>query len=238
MSFEQMDQRYRQLEAEYLAGRLDAGLFQTELDGMVVQDGLGTWWQIVYGGNWYYWNGAIWTPGVPGMPKVLAGDKSTGVLTGVARQLAPLAGHSEKWWNLVSIVGGGMGGALWYVYSSLDRGASADPVTSWIMLLFPVCLIFLRRPIDRMIAPFLPLRRLIPRLVLIGAGIASPFFIASFLYNQLNISNYPLVRWSVFLGSLTSYLIIRTPNPAHLTPRSGIDPAVGRQGPFQDTPWR
>ena len=156
-----------------------------------------------------------------GAAQSMASGNVAGVLTGAARRLSPLAGKSEKWWNLVSMLGGGVGGGLWYWYSSLDKSVKPDYITAVLMLLVPIALALLRRPIDRWLAPLIHLRRKLPRLVIVGIGIAAPFFVASFLYNGMNISEFPLIRLSVVLGPLASYLIIRTPNPANLMSPGG-----------------
>ncbi|MCX7779900.1 MAG: hypothetical protein N2491_03155 [Negativicutes bacterium] len=233
MTFEQAARRYQELKSLLQARRITEEQFRAGVDELRVQDA-GVWWQLSYEGHWLYWTGKEWAvqPNPSGRPgyhmtvqqvqkaagyantaysaaQSIASGNTGAALGKVAGALRPLAGKSQKWWNVVSILGGGIGGGLWYWYSTLDR--RPDPITSFIMLIVPVALIFLRRPIDRQLAKLMPFKRKLPRLLVVGIGIAAPFFLASFLYDSMRIANYPLIRWSVFLGPLLSYIIIRTP---------------------------
>lgn len=129
----------------------------------------------------------------------------------MAGALRPLAGKSERWWSVLSILGGGVGGGLWYGYSTLDKGAKPDLVTALIMLAVPVVLVLCRRPLDRLLAGLQPLRRRLPPLLIVGIGLAVPYLTATYLYDSVGLSEYPYIRWTVFLGPLLSYLVIRTP---------------------------
>ena len=256
MTFDEANQRYAQAAAMHNAGQISREQFWAMVGELKVLDGAGVWWQLSADGQWLSWNGAAWVPGgqgaaaaspqisaqkvqqmagqayqAYGMAQSLASGNVAGALTGVARKISPLAGKSEKWWSVVSVLGGGAGGGLWYLYSTLDKGAKPDYITSLVMLLVPVLLAVLRKPIDRLLAPLIPLRQKMPRLLIVGVGVAAPYLMASFLYNNAGISNYPLIRWSVFLGPLLSYLIIRSPNSANLRPKGGLP--YGQGGPYQ-----
>ena len=146
-----------------------------------------------------------------GAVKTMAEANPAAIAGKVAGALTPLAGKSQKWWNFVSILGGGVGGGLWYWYSSMDKQARPDLITSLIMLAVPVVVVLLRKPIDGVLVALDPIRRKIPRLVIVGIGVAAPYLTATFLYDSVRIQEYPFIRWSVFLGPLLSYLIIRTP---------------------------
>jgi len=110
------------------------------------------------------------------------------------------------------------------------------------MIALPVTLAVLRKPIDRMLLPLLPMRRKIPRLFLVAAGLAAPYAVAFLLYrggpivtglagiftklgplaaigNAINtfsfsLTQYNYMRLTVILGPLVAYLITRTPQEA------------------------
>jgi len=135
-----------------------------------------------------------------------------------------LAQRSQHWFDMASIAGGGIAGALWYIYSSIRSSYEGkDLLTPLIMVLLPVAIVLLRKPIDRLLALLDPIRRRIPRAVLIGAGLAAPFVVAMLLYGKY--TEYPYLRISTVVGTLLSYAIIRTPVTAR-----GATPAVRRAG--------
>jgi len=122
----------------------------------------------------------------------------------------PLAQRSQRWFNTASIVGGGIAGILWYLYSSIRSAQEGkDLLTPLIMVLLPMAIAALRGPIDRLLALVDPIRRRIPRIILIGAGLAAPFVVAMLLYGTY--TEYPYLRVSTIVGTLASYAIIRTP---------------------------
>lgn len=243
MSFQQAMQQYGELCRQYHDRQVTYEQFYRAVDQLRVQDNGGKWWQISYEGQWLCWNGTAWTAGNPPVAiqdqqinadtarqavnyaqtaystaQTLASGNPAAVAGKVAGALRPLAGKSQKWWNLVSILGGGVSGGLWYWYSSLDKGAKPDLETALIMLAVPFVLVVLRKPLDRILAVLNPIRQKIPRLLIVGIGIAVPYLTATYLYDTMRLSNYPYIRWTVFLGPLLSYLIIRTPQmPVHTT---------------------
>jgi len=77
------------------------------------------------------------------------------------------------------------------------------------MLALPSGFILRRRPIDRLLALIGPLQR-IPASLRLGIGLAIPFLTAFILYHQ-GIREYPLLRANVALGTVLSYLVVRTP---------------------------
>jgi hypothetical protein len=127
-----------------------------------------------------------------------------------------LSGRSQGWWNVLSVAGGAASGGLWYWYSTL-RGASegVDTHTPLIMIGLSVGLVLLRRPIDMLLAPLQSIRRKIPGLALVGAGLATPLLVAQRLYGGTfmgeRMIEYPYLHACVVMGTLLSYVILRTP---------------------------
>jgi hypothetical protein len=80
-SSQQLDQRFGNVEkqAELLRQRYHAGLItretlETELRGLMLQDGQGTWWMIgAESGHWYLLEGNTWRPGTPPQQAGLSG---------------------------------------------------------------------------------------------------------------------------------------------------------------------
>jgi len=106
-----------------------------------------------------------------------------------------------------------------------------DLITPLLMLLLPILFVVFRKPIDTMLLPLDPLRRKIPKIVLIGIGLAVPYLIAHILYSWFNMAMYPFLRVSVVLGTMVSYAILRTPErPADPSPRTEA-PGTGATPP-------
>ncbi len=91
-----------------------------------------------------------------------------------------LSEQQQKMWSIVSIAGGTFGSILWIAYTSLREGR--DWGTAFLMIALPVCLAIFRKPIDRMLLPLLPMRRKVPRLLLVALGLAAPYLVAILLY--------------------------------------------------------
>jgi hypothetical protein len=183
-----------------------------------LQDSQGRWWQLSHDGKWLTWNGVSWvTVAASPQPQAAApspaAQASRAEAGGRVQRLArPLAAKSEGWWGITSVIGGAIAGGLWYWYTSLDKAlGNPDWETSLIMIAVPIGLLILKKPIDRLLAPTLKIRRKVPRGLIVGLGIAAPYFIANYLYSSRGLSNYPLIRWAVFWGPVVSYLIVRTP---------------------------
>lgn len=246
MSFQQAMQQYHELCRQYHSQQINGDQFSQAVDELRVQDRRGNWWQLSYQGQWLCWNGAEWIPGSPpelaqstqfdaaaakqavqyaqtaySTAQSLASGNPVAVAGRVAGALKPLSGKSQKWWNFVSILGGSVGGGLWYWYSTLDKGTKPDYITSLIMIAVPIVLVILRKPLDRLLAKLNPIRQKIPRLLIIGIGIAVPYLTATYLYDTQGLREYSYIRWTAFLGPLLSYLIIRTPE-------MGTNPMPGR----------
>lgn len=111
-------------------------------------------------------------------------------------------------WDFLALGGGALGAALWHFWSKLDV---RDPLTPKLILALPLLLILLRKPIDLLLAPLEVVKSRIPRLFLIGVGLATPYLVTNYLYTKLGISNFPLARQSIVWGTLLSYIIMRVP---------------------------
>ena len=58
----------------------------------------------------------------------------------------------------------------------------------------PVIIVFLRKPLDALLTPLQKIKQHIPRLLLIGAGLAAPYLVADFIYKhkvQWGLGDFP-----------------------------------------------
>lgn len=121
----------------------------------------------------------------------------------------PLVKRAQKWWDLLTILGGIAGAVLWFIYGGLGEGF--DWISTLLMIAIPIVLVWFRADIDLALLPLLPTRQKIPRLLLVGIGIASPFFTAWILYNIFHINQYTLMYTNLIIGTFVAYAITRNP---------------------------
>ena len=132
-------------------------------------------------------------------------------------------------WDIAALAGGAVSAGVWYFWSTLDRSALQDHFTHFYIMGFTAAVVFLRKPIDRLLAPIQAFKKHIPRLVLIGAALALPYFLAHFFYSQ-HISNYPLMHWSIVSGTILPYILLRIPENWQKGARSSLIHATGAHG--------
>jgi len=244
VTFDEATRQYADLRARVHAGWMTQEQFAAAVGQLRVQDQRGVWWQLHPNGSWLYWDGRAWqaapsrtaSAGPPPRSQPAAAPAQR---PSVARPQAatraprataddrhrPLAQRSQGWFNTASIVGGGIAGVLWFLYSSIRSSREGlDFVTPIIMVALPILITVLRGPIDRLLSVFDPIRTKIPRVILIGAGLAAPFVVATLLYGKQ--TEYPYLRLSTIWGTLASYVIIRTP----VTGRKAAPTRAGQPG--------
>lgn len=232
MTFEEAAQRYAYIRQQRDVGQLADPQFREQVGQLTVIDEAGSYWQIDPDtGQWMTYVGDRWVvpAAASGEPAgavhlsqpVTPASEPANTESALNRAVRAGAGKSEGWWGITSIIGGAIAGALWYWYSSLDKGARPDLRTSEIMVAVPILLMVLRKPIDMLLAPTMKFRRHVPRMVIVGVGLAVPYMTASCLYKSQQgpqflrgLSEYPYIRWVVFIAPILSYLIMRTPNVA------------------------
>ena len=82
----------------------------------------------------------------------------------------PLAKRPQKWWDLLSILGGIVSAVIWLMYSGIREGF--DFFTPILMIGIPVVLVWFRTDIDHILLPLQPYRLKISKVLLVGIGIA------------------------------------------------------------------
>lgn len=148
----------------------------------------------------------------PAHPKDFAEFRSSLISLDEFKRIAkevPLAQRPQSWWDLLSIIGGIAGAVAWFVYGGIGEGI--DVISTGLMLVIPVFLVWFRADIDLALMPLQPTRKKVPRLLLVGIGIASPFLTAWILYNIFGINQYMLMYTNLIVGTLAAYAITRTP---------------------------
>lgn len=218
------------LKGKLQNGSITREQFSAGINQIRVQDSRGTWWQPDPSGQgWIFWDGTAWkqgilpapTPPAPstGAPGTISGSvdefKAGMMDLKTFRQVSkevPLAKRPQKWWDLLSIIGGVVAAVIWIIYSGMSpAGGGVDLLTVILMIAVPIALVWFRTSIDGLLLPVQPTRKKIPKFVLVGVGIVIPFLTAFILYNILGIANYPLIQANLIIGTLCSYVLVRDP---------------------------
>ena len=235
MDFNEAEQKRIQFTSRLRSGHLTPPQYARALTSLQVTDARGTIWQPNPSGDgWIFWTGTAWQPGTPpgisgpgmaagtGTPQKSAKDfnefrsslMSIDEFKKVSKDV-PLAKRPQKWWDLLSILGGIVAAILWFLYGGIRSGREGfDFITPLLMIAIPVILVWFRADIDQILLPFQPRRKKISKIFLIGLGIAIPFLTAWILYNIFNISQYPLMQANIVIGTMVSYALVRDPIPA------------------------
>jgi hypothetical protein len=123
----------------------------------------------------------------------------------------PIAQRSQRWWDTASIFGGALGGALWFLYSSIRASREGyDLITPLIMALIPILMVRFRAQIDQLLLPLQKYKQGVPPTTLAGAAVAAPVVVAILLYG-IGLKQYEYLRASVVTGTLISHILVRTP---------------------------
>ena len=132
-------------------------------------------------------------------------------------------------WDIAALAGGAVSAGAWYFWSTMDRSAPQDKFTHFYIMGFTAAVVFLRKPLDRLLAPIQAFKKHIPRLVLIGVALALPYFLAHFFYTQ-HLSNYPLMHYSIVSGTILPYILLRIPENWQKGARSRLIQATRTHG--------
>ena len=230
MDFSEAERRRTFLSGQLTSGQITHETFTASINTLRVTDAAGRSWQPMPArAGWLCWNGTAWQPATPPefakegwtgpQPRSSAKDfsefKSSLMTVDEFRKVSkdvPLAKRPQKWWDLLSILGGIAGAVLWFIYGGIRSGQEGfDLITPLLMIAIPVILVWFRADIDQLLLPLQPSRKKFSRILLIGFGIATPFLTAWLLYNIFHISQYPLMQWNIVLGTMVSYALVRDP---------------------------
>lgn len=227
MLFEEARKRQAELAGQLRKGSLTPAQFAAAANQLQVKDLNGVWWQPNPDGTgWLRYDGARWVPAelpaadggntgakaaVPARPKDVTEFKSSLMTVDDFKKISkdvPLAKRPQPWWDLLSIFGGVISAVFWLMYSGIREGF--DIITPILMIGIPLALVWFRADIDLRLQPLQPYREKVPKLLLIGIGIAFPF-LTSFVLYAIGIREYPLIQWNMIIGTFGAYALTRTP---------------------------
>lgn len=244
MDFAEARERLTSLVQQRQNGTLTEQQWCLAVNELRVTDSCGTVWQPAPDGNgWIFWNGTAWQPGtppVPAGPPPAAGDRTTaaspvpasfpaaesektvtdpGTFRETARSV-PWSSRPTGWWDIFSILGGVVLAVIWSLYAGINGMSEGfDLVTPLVLIGLPIGLVLFRREFDDLLMPLQPARQRVPKLLLLGLGLAVPFLTAFILYNLLSVDEYPLVQWNVLIGPLVSYAVMHDPETGFASDR-------------------
>lgn len=217
MTFEQAAQTYAAWRQQLDAGAISPEQFQQAIAQLRVTDEAGVIWQMdAATGAWLRWDGQQWvaaqamTEAAPPIPVPAPPVAPAPLALGAAPVRQPWA---QRIWDVISVAGSAALSAFWYWYTSLDTYAGGDNRTCIAMLVIPISLIIFRGPIDKALAPLANFKRNIPRMVLLGVGMATPVLVANFFY-QAGSTEYGFMFRTYVFSTLLSYVILRQPGAA------------------------
>lgn len=217
MTFEQAAQTYAAWRQQLDAGAISPEQFQQAIAQLRVTDEAGVIWQMdAATGAWLRWDGQQWVAAqamaeaAPPIPVPAPPVAPAPLALGAAPVRQPWA---QRIWDVISVAGSAALSAFWYWYTSLDTYAGGDKRTCIAMLVIPISLIIFRGPIDKALAPLAKFKRNIPRMVLLGVGMATPVLVANFFY-QAGSTEYGFMFRTYVFSTLLSYVILRQPGAA------------------------
>jgi hypothetical protein len=243
MDFTEAEQRRAILSGQLEQGQITQEAFIASVNALRVTDSAGRTWQPAPSpAGWLCWSGSAWqaaTPpgftghtgpgGQPAHAKDFVEFKSRLMTVDEFKKMSkevPLAKRPQKWWDLLSILGGCVAAALWLLYSGNPFGEGIDILTPLLMVGLPVFMIWFREDLDVALLPLQQYRKDVNKLLLVGIGMAFPFLTAFILFNFLGITEYALMQYNMIIGGLGAYAITR--NPVISLPGTGSHQGSGK----------
>jgi len=236
MDFKTAEKDRERLRLQYAAGQITGEAYAAAVNALRVTDVQGRWWQPDPAGQgWLVWNGSAWVPASPptpglqtGTPKSFIEFQSRLMTVDDFKKMSkevPLAKRPQKWWDLLSILGGIASAILWLLYSGIREGF--DFLTPVLMVAIPVFMIWFREDLDVALLGFQPYRKDVNKILLVGIGMAFPFLTAFILYNIFHITQYSLIQTNMIVGTFGAYIITR--NPVISMAGTGGQPGSGQR---------
>lgn len=193
-------QRYLVLQRSCDAGQIDQRQFYNQVKQLQMRDEAGTWWAVdPRDGAFLRYDGREWLPDAPP------------VSVSAPAQVEPQAEPDfDKMIALMSVVIPLITAACWMSWSWLVPSEQNDCITPLIVGGIPLLFIYFRRPIDRLLLPIQPLRRLFPKLILYGVSLALPLVLA-YVSASMTLSGFGVPRFVALVSLLAGYALIRDP---------------------------
>jgi hypothetical protein len=122
---------------------------------------------------------------------------------------------NQQWWDLTAMLGGGVLGMLWMIYSQI-RQSEGSFTTAIMIVLMPVVITKARKQLDEWLRPLQKYRRRLPQWALITAGVLAPFGITTILLQfgvrLLGISDQRCIQAAMLIGTSVAYALLREPD--------------------------
>jgi hypothetical protein len=122
---------------------------------------------------------------------------------------------NQQWWDIASMLGGGVLGMLWGIYSQI-RQSQGGWTTAIIIVLMPIVITRARKQLDQWLMPLQKYRKRLPQWALVVAGVLAPFGITAILLQfgvrLLGISDQRCIQAAMLIGTSVSYALLRTPD--------------------------
>ena len=240
MDYSQAEKERAGLLAQFTGGQITREQYNAAVSTLRVTDTQGRWWQPDPASTgWLVWDGTSWKPashpsGTSGLQQGTAKNfvefKSRLMTVDEFKKMSkevPLAKRPQKWWDLLSILGGCVSAALWLLYSGNPFGEGIDILTPLLMVGLPVFMIWFREDLDVALLSLQQYRKDVNKLLLVGIGMAFPFLTAFILFNFLGISEYALMQYNMVIGGFGAYAITR--NPVISLPGTGSHQGSGKR---------
>jgi len=214
--FDLLIQRYRQLAGRLARGEINRQQLYEEAGKLRAQDESGRWWTInPADGTFLFYDGAGWLPGQPpGFAPPTAGQQPAASRSDAAagsRSLAEeLKSPSKKFLGYMGLVVPLITAGIWLVYSWLVPSEQNDCLTPLIIGGIPFLFVYFRRPIDRLLLPIQPVRRLVPKIILYVIALVFPVVIG-YVLGAVTYSGYGVPRLVSFVGLIGGYVLVRDP---------------------------
>jgi len=121
-----------------------------------------------------------------------------------------LKSPSKNFLGLLGLVVPLITAGLWLVYSWLVPSEQNDCLTPLIIGGIPLAFVYFRRPIDRLLLPIQPVRRLVPKIMLYAIAIVFPL-VLGYILGANTYSGYGVPRLVSLVGLLGGYMLVRDP---------------------------
>ena len=210
MTFEEASQRYVALRQQRDTGQLPDAPFRQLVAQLLVADAQGAYWMLdAETAQWIPYQPPVpYPPAAAPTPYVASPAYPPSAYAAPVQQ--PGRGFSQGKWDVISLVGNALLAAGWYLYSGMAE-TKPDYLTCGSMLVLPILLIVLRKPLDGVLQAIQPIRSKIPSMVLAGCCVAVPYLISNYLYT-FGVRQFSFMFGSYVLSTIVSFLLMRQPS--------------------------
>ena len=196
----QLSQQYNQLRAQYDARQISQEQFLAEARKLQVQDASGVYWAVDAGsGAMLRYDGSQWMTAQTPTSTPTPSPQSPG--STAKPNTRNLARYTILLVPLISAF-------IWFAYSSLSPSSEGwDCLTPLIIAGVPAALLVFDKQLSALLQPIQPIRKIPPRIMLIGAAVALPF-VLGLICSSTSSSGYGAIRASMLFSMLGAYALL------------------------------